>query len=194
MEPGVWTATTEVGGRSLVVPVDLIVPEAVASGGGRRGARLGIHGNRAARRAVGLEAALVDQGEMTISAMEPGDDRIVVANVAGTAALLVAKLHKLHDRVESGRADRLDDKDAADVIRIMQATSYREVGETLAALRGDPVAGAVSELAVGYLEQLFGRRGGTGIRMAARALRLGMPEDRVEALSLAYAAAVLTAP
>ncbi len=62
-EPGIWVATAIVEGEELVIPVDLIVPEGAASGGGRRGARLGPHGNRAARRAVGLEAAQAGVGE-----------------------------------------------------------------------------------------------------------------------------------
>jgi hypothetical protein len=94
-------------------------------------------------------------------------------------------MHKLHDRVESGRSDRLDDKDAADVVRLMQATSPRTVGLTVARLCSDPIAGTVSTHAVEYLEELFGRRGRVGIRMAAAALRLGLPEERVEALSVA---------
>jgi hypothetical protein len=186
IEPGIWTGVAWVGGQWFEIPVDLIVPEAVAPKGGRRGARLGVHGNRAARRAVGLEAALVDYGPIEITALEAGDDRRVVANVAGEAALLVAKMHKLHDRVESGRSDRLDDKDAADVIRLMQATSPRTVGLNVASLCADDLAGKVSTQAVVYLEELFGRRGRVGIRMASSALRLGLPEERVEALSVAY--------
>ena len=120
VEPGTWIATTTIDGAEFTVPVDLIVPEGVAGGGGRRAARLGVHGNRAARRAVGLEAALVDQSEMIITALEPGDDRSVVTKVAGVAALFVAKLHKLHDRVDTGLDRRLDDKDAADIIRLME--------------------------------------------------------------------------
>ena len=73
----------------------------------------------------------------------------------------------------------------------MQATSARAVGRTLVALCADDVAGAVSTQAVGYLEDLFGQRGRTGIRMAASALRLGLPEERVEALSLAYTRALV---
>jgi hypothetical protein len=40
--------------------IDIMVPEALA-GPGTRGARLGPHGKRAARRAKGLEGALVDR-------------------------------------------------------------------------------------------------------------------------------------
>ena len=74
-EPGIWLATTAVDGTELTIPVDLIVPEAVAPPGGRRGARLGPHGKRVARRAVGLEAAIVDHSAMTVAALEPSDKR-----------------------------------------------------------------------------------------------------------------------
>jgi hypothetical protein len=191
IEPGIWVASARVGEQDILVPVDLIVPEGVAGGGGRRGARLGVHGNRAARRAVGLEAALVDHSAVTISALEDGDSRCVVAEVAGPAALLVAKAHKVHDRVAAGRKDRLDDKDAADVVRLMQATPVRAVRTTLDQLRQDPVAGSVTTAGVSYINELFGRRGRSGIEMATRALRLAMPAERVEALCVSYVAALV---
>lgn len=72
---------------------------------------------RTARPAPGLEAALVDKSPMPISALDPRDRRSVKADVAGVPALLVAKAHKLHERIRSGRRDRLDDKDAADAFR-----------------------------------------------------------------------------
>lgn len=84
VEPGIWIATASVDGESYDVPVDLIVPEGAAIGGGRRGARLGPHGKRAARRAAGLETALVDHAPMTIAALELDDARSVVAEVAGS--------------------------------------------------------------------------------------------------------------
>ena len=115
----------------------------------------------------------------------------MVATVAGAAALLVAKLHKLHDRVDRGALERLNDKDAADVVRLMQATSPVEVGTTLAQLRVHHLAGPATSAALGYLDELFGRRGRQGILMAARALRLALPEERVQALSVAYTGALL---
>lgn len=39
--------------------------------------------------------------------------------------------------------------------------------------------------------ELFGRRGRPGIEMAARALRLAMPAERVEARCVAYVAALV---
>lgn len=41
---------------------------------------------------MGLEAVLVDNGVMTIAALDPLDSRSLEAKVAGTAALLVAML------------------------------------------------------------------------------------------------------
>ena len=190
VEPGIWLKSALVEGRPVSVPVDLIVPQAAAPAGGRRGVRLGPHGKQAARRAVGLEAALVGNSVMTIAALDPTDTRSVQAKVAGTAALLVAKLHKLHDRVDHGREDRLHDKDAADVIRLMQATVPAEIAATLAMLAKDDLAGPSTLDAIGYLENLFGRRGRPGIDMAAEALRIAMPKDRVSALCVAYAGSV----
>ena len=187
VEPGIWLAPAQIDGVDALIPVDLIVPEGVATGGGRRDARLEGQGSRVARRAIGLEAALVDHGPMTVSALSPQDERSVQTEVAGPAALLVAKLHKLQERVEAGRSDRIDDKDAADVVRIMQTTEPAKVADTFAMLRQDPVAREPSETALTHLEALFGRRGRPGIEMATRALRTGMPQARVEALCIGYA-------
>ena len=192
VEPGIWVATANVDGESYDVPVDLIVPEAAATGGGRRGARLGPHGKRAARRAVGLEAALVEHTTMTITALEPGDTRSIDAEVAGPAALLVAKAHKLHDRAVSGRVDRLVDKDASDVFRLMQVTDAAEVGDRLRGLTEHELAGEATRAAITYLDDLFGRRGRTGIEMAVRSLRAALPADRVEAICVAYVRELVT--
>jgi len=185
-EPGVWVATATVDGERLLIPVDLIVPEGAASGGGRRGARLGPHGRRAARRAVGLEAALVDHSSMTVAALDVADTRSFEVEVAGPAALLVAKAHKIQDRLGSARPGRLDDKDAADVYRLMQATSPIEIAERLAELRRHEIAGPATEAAIAYLAELFGRRNGEGVRMATRALRLAIPEAQVSTLATSY--------
>ena len=185
-EPGIWVKSELVDGQHLVIPIDLIVPEAATSGSGRRGARLGPHGKRAARRASGLEAVLIDHDTMTIAALDQADTRTIQVEVAGAAALLVSKTHKIHDRIESGRADRLNDKDAADVVRIMQTTSPTDAGAAINRLRASPVAGEATRVALEYLTDLFGRRAGQGVAMAQRALRLAVPGAQVEALCVAY--------
>ncbi|HEX5145614.1 MAG TPA: hypothetical protein VFV85_01220 [Conexibacter sp.] len=185
-EPGIWVTRTIVGGEEFKVPVDLIVPEQVAAPGGRRDARLPGQERRAARRVQGLEAALVDHAPMTIGALDRTESRSVVAEVAGEAALLVAKAHKLDDRVHGPRPSRADDKDAADVVRLMRATDPHAVGRTLVRVRADPVAQEACVRGVRMLDALFGRAGRPGVRMAQRALRLAMPEELVEALCVAY--------
>jgi hypothetical protein len=71
--------------------------------------------------------------------------------------------------ISSGRSARLDDKDAADVVRLMQTTRPDEIASTLDVLAVDEVAGHPTKLALEYIEELFGRRGGSGIEMASRA-------------------------
>lgn len=192
-EPGIWYTTARIAGQDVVVPVDLIVPEAASTGEGRRGARLGPHGNRAARRAVGLEAALVDHSPITISALDPADDRVLTAEVAGPAALLVAKAHKINDRVAAGRTDRLSDKDASDVYRIMQTFPPAEAAAALRRLLRDPRSAAVTDQALEYVQRLFGRRAGEGVAMAQRALRLAIDEVQVATLCVAFTEQILVA-
>ena len=95
--------TISIEGREHIVPLDLLVPEALSPGEGRRGARLGPHGKRAARKVRGLEAVVVDNDTMTISALDPLDPRSIDVKVAGSAALLIAKAYKIAERVASGR-------------------------------------------------------------------------------------------
>ena len=162
------------------------MPEGVAEGGGRRGARLGVHGNRAARRAVGLEAALVDHSTLSIIALDPADARSFDVEVAGVAALLIAKAHNIRDRLGSSRPDRAADKDAVDIYRLMQSSLPGDVGVRFAELRRDPIAGPVTETAIAALAELFQRRNSAGVGMAVRALRLAIPEDQVATLATSY--------
>lgn len=188
-ELGIWVESVEINGKLELVPVDLIVPRAVAPPGGRRSARLGSHGNLTARSAVGLEAALIDHSPMLINALDASDTRTIEVEVAGAPALLVAKAHKIHDRVKSGRDDRLDDKDASDVVRIMQTTDPETIGQTFSNLISDPMAGDVTRTAVEYLTDLFGRRGRPGVEMTGRAMQLVMDVDTIEVICTSYVAA-----
>jgi hypothetical protein len=184
-EPGTWTATAMIDDEQIIVPVDLIVPRALVSGGSR-GARLGVHGKRAARQVAGIEAVLIDHSPPTITALYPADTRTLVAEVAGPAALLIAKAFKLHDRIETGKPHRTDDKDAADVVRLMQTTLPADVGATMAMLSVHPVAGPTTVQGLQHLDDLFGRRDRPGIAMATRALRFGMPEAAIQTLCTSY--------
>ncbi len=157
--PGAWLSSDG-------ITVDLMVPDALA-GAGTRGARLGIHGKRVARRAKGLEGALVDRDRMTIEALDPDDDRSVSMLVAGPAALLVAKTHKIAER--AGDTTRLRDKDAFDVLRILQATNTSDLAGRLRKLRNDSISTDATEEAVAQLGPLFGSPDALGVEMAVRA-------------------------
>jgi len=148
------------------ITVDLMVPEALA-GAGSQGARLGPHGNRAARRAKGLEASLLDRQRTVITALEPSDERSVEIWVAGPSALLIAKIHEINERLDS--PDRLSDKDALDVFRLLQSVSTITLSNRLNELRTSGLAGDVTTQAIDILPTLFGTRDSPGTRMAVRA-------------------------
>lgn len=148
------------------VYVDIMVPEALA-GRGSRSADLGVHGKRAARRALGLEGALVDRELHTIGALDPSDLRTVTMNVAGPGALLVAKLQKLWERTTN--EDRVKAKDALDVFRILRAIPTHDLARRMALLRSSNEAGTVATSAVAQLQELFGQRSGKGIELAIQA-------------------------
>ena len=169
--PGAWLSPDG-------IPVDLMVPEALA-GPGTRGARLGPHGKRAARRAKGLEGALVDRKRMTIPSLDPGTGRSITMLVAGPAALLVAKVHKIAERI--GVADRVSDKDALDVLRLLQATKTATLVAGLAQLADDELSRAATAEAVSQLAPLFGHPQAPGIGMAVRAARPNAEADVIAA-------------
>lgn len=157
-QPGIWFGTGS-------IEIDLLVPESLG-GAGSRGARLGEHGNRAARKARGLEAALVDNSPMMISALD-GNGRHFEIAVGGRSALLIAKLHKLADRQDSPA--RMEDKDALDVVRLLRATETQEIVARVRALREDGRSAEVTSEAIEHLRTLFGTVGSAGSEMAARA-------------------------
>jgi hypothetical protein len=168
-QPGTWLSRDG-------IPVDLMVPEALAGEGGRRGARVPGHSNRAMRRATGLEAVLVDRGKLRISGLEPTDRRALGAWVAGPAALMVSKLHKIAEReTEPGR---LVDKDAHDLYRLLAAVDFTDLVAAFQWLKDDPFAGEVTRSGLSTLNRLFAS-GPTalGSRMAGRAeAGVGAPE------------------
>lgn len=147
-QPGAWQ--TPHG-----IPVDLMVPEDLAGRGGKttRGARLPPHGKRAMRRATGLEAAVVDNAFHTVAALDPADMRAFDVRVAGPAALIVAKMHKLLERLE--QPHRLHDKDAHDIYRILRAIPTAQLGVAFRTLKSDPVSSPVTQRALSGFQEHF---------------------------------------
>ncbi|MFL6074482.1 MAG: hypothetical protein ACJ73S_13900 [Mycobacteriales bacterium] len=140
--PGAWRGPGDVA-------IDLMVPEALCGGGGRRGARLPVHGNWAARRTRGLEPAVVDFDHHVLGALDGTDPRRVRLAVAGPAALLVAKVTKVGERLATPR--RLSPKDGLDVLRLLRATEGGTLASRLRLLARHAVAGPVTRDAVAML-------------------------------------------
>ncbi|MCY4369117.1 MAG: hypothetical protein OXF41_06765 [bacterium] len=170
-EPGIWMRYVKHPGLGgdIAVPVDLIVPSQIAPRAGRRGARLpGGHGKRAARKTRGVEGALVDYDSLLIDALDARDIRRPVVRVAGPCALVVAKAHKLGERLAT--PTRLIAKDAGDIYRLFEATALAQMAAMTARLLADERSSATTEQALGYLVQLFGTPGSPGVRLAIQAL------------------------
>lgn len=162
-----------------------MVPEAVAGGPGRRGVRPPPHDSKAMRRSRGIEATLVDNSKMVIRATEVAtDSREFVVAVAGPAALLVAKLHKIHDRIDT--PSRIDNKDAHDVYRLLRAVETPVLVDAITRLLGEAVSAEVTRHALGQLRQLFARGAGArGSLMAGAAEELvGDPTAVSESVAL----------
>jgi hypothetical protein len=168
LQPGSWLRDRTVSGITTTIPVDLLVPEAVA-GAGRRAARLGDHGDRAGRRVRGLEGALVDHSVMRLNALDADDGREFDIRVAGPSALLVAKLHKLADRNAEREARRLKDKDALDVLRLLRAMPIERLVQGLRELSGNALSGDVTREAIAHLKVLFEATSSPGTLMVVRA-------------------------
>lgn len=166
-QPGSWL----VAAGEHVVTLDLMVPAGLDQQG-RRAAKLGEHGDRTARRAKGLEAAIVDRVRHLIHALDPADPREHELWIAGPAALLVAKLHKIGERI--GQSGRERDKDALDVLRLLRSTATATLGARLVELLADHLAGPPTQEALVTLRAHFLVAVAEGCRMAGRA---AVPED-----------------
>lgn len=185
-QPGAW-----LNGEGI--PVDLMVPELLAGPGGKgsRSARVPPHERGAMRRARGLEATVIDNDLMEVAALGTADERSHHARVAGPAALLVAKVHKIAERVASPA--RLVDKDAHDIYRVLVDTETVVLASTFRRLLDDPLCGGVTVQARGHLQELFATGpNALGSAMAGRAEE-GIGEPTTVALATSLLAADLLA-
>ena len=86
--------------------------------------------------------ALVDRSRHTIGALDVADSRSYEIWIAGPAALLVAKVHKIAERVGSPARER--DKDALDVLRLLRGVETTRLAGQLDLLGRDPLSAAVT--------------------------------------------------
>lgn len=183
-QPGTWWRSQDVGGKNIPIAVDLLAAETLSDGG--RGARIPPHDKRAVRRVGGIELAVEDNDVLTIASLDPAaDHRSVELRVAGVPALLVAKAHKIRDRL-AGRPDRLNDKDAADVYRLMTTADPFGVADQFRRLAESTRVGEVARVGVRLLREQFRSRRTVGVDMAVRALAGSVPEERIRSVAPAF--------
>ena len=192
-DPGHWHRPEKIGSRVEEIVVDLMVADTFSGPGSRRSGVIPPHSRHATRRTPGLEAAAVDDDVLPVPNLEPVQDRRVIeARVAGVAALLIAKCHKLGERFRAPDQRRLVAKDAGDVLRLMFATDVGPIRQRLAVLLADPRSEASTGQGLAYLEELFGAPGRHGVVMAVDALR-DVDADQIRSLAPVYTTALLGA-
>ncbi|WP_433702576.1 hypothetical protein [Prescottella equi] len=161
-QPGAWL-------NQQGVPVDLMVPSTLSNRPSAKGRspRLPPHANNAMRIAVGLEGCVVDNSAMTITALDETDHRTYDVLVAGTAALLVAKIHKIHERLDT--PDRLQNKDAHDIYRMLVAADPDDLATTFGGLLANQISNSATAQALDWFAEMFGTPTHPGSEMAGRA-------------------------
>ncbi|MFE2337296.1 hypothetical protein [Streptomyces coelicoflavus] len=187
-QPGLWARTQQIGDQEVPVEFDLLMAKGLAPKIGSRSVKIPPHGVMSARWVPGLEVAAVDRSAMTITSLEASDTRTVTVNVAGPAALLVAKAFKIGDRLTQAdaRPTRLTNKDAGDVLRIIRAIPVAQVSASFASLRDDPRVGEITREGLQLLQNIFGGPTTPGVDMAVQALSGDLPEPTIRALAPAY--------
>lgn len=110
------------------------------------------------------------------------DPRSITMWVAGPAALVVAKTHKIIERRDD--RDRLRDKDALDLFRLLRAVPTADVVHGLRMLGASHLAAGVTTTAVEGLARLFATNQSEGIRMLLRAAGADEHQEPVIATSM----------
>ena len=105
---------------------------------------------------------------MTLGALDPGDPRTYEINVAGPAALLVAKMHKLADRIDADDNRRINSKDVFDVFRLLQAVDAVALVEEINLLADDLTSAEVTTEAMTRFRELFGTPSSAGTELVAQ--------------------------
>jgi hypothetical protein len=172
------------------VAIDLLVPASISPGTGRRAAKLIGHDARAARIVHGLEGAVVDADVMTLGALDVGDSRVIDIRVAGPAALLVAKVHKISERQGT---NRLSDKDALDVVRLLRGTETDDLAARYEKLLADARSAEVAKAGRAFFAAQFSKRADPGVQMAIRSAGVLADPDQIAASCEALSSDLLAA-
>lgn len=182
---GVWvTHRPTLRNPRTEVAIDLLVPASVSPGKGRRAARLEGHHAHAARIVRGLDGVIVDSDVMSVGSLDPADSRSFDMRIAGPAAMLVAKMHKIDDRSGTKRSS---DKDALDVLRILSGTSTDDLAHRMHRVTVSDKSADVAQEALEMFRQQFASRAGQGVEMIVRAVGQLANPDEVSASCVALA-------
>ena len=92
--------------------------------------------------------------------------------MAGPAALLVAKVNKIGERLEDTAGHRQEQlpKDAFDIYRLLRATNTTELAEEFQHLPSHEISSCVTSEALSMFQDLFGSRSGMGTGLVVRAV------------------------
>ncbi|TFB98641.1 hypothetical protein [Cryobacterium sp. HLT2-28] len=161
--------------------VDLLVPETYA---GSKGRSARIPGQKSATtRAYGLELAIHDRTLTKISTTDGEPELSVDVHVAGPAALLIAKAHKVSERLADieRRPDRLRPKDSGDIALLMMVTDGTEMAESMMRhVAQSPEIRAVVHDGAHYLVEMYAAGNDTIVREhMADSLSARFPESTV---------------
>lgn len=161
--PGVWSPISQ-RDRSIHDrdSVDLIAPMSLARDGlttnrSIRAARVGAHGKHAVSATRGTELSVLDRQWRTLRSFDGGPS--VDAYVAGPSALLCAKAHKIHDRLDPAEmrrnADRLRPKDFADLYRLLLVITPEDAKSVFVQGIADPTINEAVALGHDYLIEIL---------------------------------------
>lgn len=181
-QPGTWTTTRRTS-QENPIPVDFLVAESMSGRPGKRAAVVPGQPENSARQVRGLEGALVDNDLVRIASLD-ADPRSYQLPVAGPAALIVAKSHKIAERFDSRRSR---DKDALDIYRILRAYELGELTDRFALLLADSVSSERTREALAHFSSLCGTTSAPGTDMVVRATSGLEPEDGVRLSSATLA-------
>lgn len=148
------------------IEIDLMVPEGMLPASSRRSADLVGQSRFTARRTAGVELALVDSTPMPVAALEDADHRLMNIRVAGPAALTVAKLVKIEERVRGSRRDRIVSKDASDLLRLFRYCGAEAIGLRLGELTANQSAAPVIDRAMAFLRADLSERTSSLVTLA----------------------------
>ena len=181
-QPGTWFSTKYTSSEDPI-PVDFLVAEAMGGRPGRRAATVPGQPDNSARQVRGLEAALIDNNQGLVGALSD-DPRSFQLRIAGAAALVVAKVHKIAERIDTSRGR---DKDALDIYRLLRTVEPDDFAQRFAALLNTPVSREPTQYALGEFSTLFGSTRAPGVDMVVRATSGLEPEQEVRRSTLALA-------